>query len=138
MRKKSSGFVRIRYAPSKGRVKGLVKKYLKDIKGKVGLKLAIIFGSYAKDSYSWGSDVDIFLVAKNLPKRVFERSEMLIDPDFPVQIELFAYTPEEFVRMIKDNHPLVNEVLQNGEIIYANVEYKRFLRRLDRAEGFSL
>jgi predicted nucleotidyltransferase len=119
--------VKIKYAPSKAKVKGLVRKYVEDVKGKIGLKLAVLFGSYAKNSYSWGSDVDIFLVAEKLPERILERPQMLIDSSFPLPMEVFAYTPEEFNKMVRENHPLVNEALRNGEVVYATVEFKKLL-----------
>jgi len=94
------------------------------------LKLAIIFRSYAKNSYSWGSDIDILLVAQKLPKRSLERPQILIDPNLPIQIEPFAYTPEEFNKMIRKNHPLVNEALKNGKTIYVTSKYKKLLTQI--------
>jgi len=120
--------VKIKYAPSKEKIEKLVKKHLEKIKGKIDLKLAIIFGSYAKNTYTWGSDIDLLLIAEKLPKRPLERSQTLTDPNFPIQIQPLAYTPQEFQKMIKENHPLINEVVNNGKIIYTTPKYKRILQ----------
>lgn len=132
MRKKSSNSVRIKYAPSKRKVETFIKKYVESIKERVDLKLAIIFGSYAKNTYAYGSDIDLFLIAEKLPKRNIERQDTLADVNSPIQIETFPYTPEEFEKMIKENHPLINEVIQNGKVIYIAQDFKKTLMKINK------
>lgn len=116
--------MKIKYAASKKRVEHLIEHYINKIKRNVSLELAIIFGSYAKGNYSWGSDIDLLLVAKKLPTRLIDRQQILIDPNIPIQIQAFAYTPEEFRKMLKENHPLLTEALKNGKIIYSKIKMK--------------
>lgn len=116
--------MKIKYAASKERVEHLIEHYINKIKRNVSLELAIIFGSYAKGNYSWGSDIDLLLVAKKLPTRLIDRQQILIDPNIPIQIQAFAYTPEEFRKMLKENHPLLTEALKNGKIIYSKIKMK--------------
>ncbi|MDI6690266.1 MAG: nucleotidyltransferase domain-containing protein [Candidatus Bathyarchaeota archaeon] len=111
--------MKIKYALSKEKAELLIRQYINRIKRTIGLELAIIFGSYAKGNYSWGSDIDILLVAKKLPKRLLDRQPILIEPNIPIQIDPFAYTPEEFEKMLKEKHPLIIEALKNGKIIYS-------------------
>lgn len=118
--------MKIRYAVSKEKAEHLIRQYINKIKRTVGLELAIIFGSYAKGKYSWGSDIDILLIAKNLPKRPMDRQQILTYPNTPILIQPFAYTPEEFRKMLKENHPFIIEALKNGKIVYSknkNIKY---------------
>ncbi|MBS7621232.1 nucleotidyltransferase domain-containing protein [Candidatus Bathyarchaeota archaeon] len=114
--------MKIKYAVSKEKAEHLIKQYIDKIKRNVGLELAIIFGSYAKDNYSWGSDIDLLLVARKLPKRPIDRPQILMDPNIPIQIQPFAYTLKEFRKMLKENHPLIMEALKNGRIVYSKIK----------------
>lgn len=129
MRRESSNFVKIKYPPSRKKVEQIIKRYVEDIKEKIGLKLAIVFGSYAKNNFSYGSDVDILLIAQKLPEPAIKRFQILTDPNLPIQIEPFAYTPREYRKMVKENHPILKEALQNGKIIYTTPEYKKMLTK---------
>lgn len=133
MRRKSSNFVKIKYAPSKKEAELTAKKYLKGIGEKIGLKLAIMFGSYAKNTYSYGSDIDMLLVAEKLPEKPKDRPQILLDPNLEVYIEPFAYTEEEFDKMVRENHPIAKEALKNGKIIYITPDYKKKLTRIKQA-----
>lgn len=113
--------MKIKYAVSKKKAERLIRQYINKIRRDVGLELAIVFGSYAKGNYSWGSDIDILLIAKNIPKRLIDRQQILIYPNIPIQIQPFAYTPQEFRKMLKEKHPLLIEALKSGEIVYSKL-----------------
>jgi len=129
LRMKSSGSVRIRYAPSKERVEKILSKYFKNLANKLDLKIGILFGSYAKGNYSWGSDVDLLIVASNLPENQSKRFSILMDPDLPIQIEPFGYTTQEFKKMLDEKHPIVIEALSKGKILYASQDYRRLVEK---------
>jgi predicted nucleotidyltransferase len=55
---------------------GFIKEFLKP--RPVAINKIILFGSYAKESFSKESDVDIAIVSKDFEKKdVFQRAEML-------------------------------------------------------------
>jgi len=119
--------VRIRYAPCKEKVKEIILKYIKELAGRIDLKTVLLFGSYAKNTYSYGSDVDLLIVAENLPENPIKRVDKLMDESMPFEIQPFAYTPTEFKRMLAENHPLIKGALLHGEILYVSKDYKKVL-----------
>jgi len=124
LRRRLSGSVRVRYAPSRERIEEILSAYFKRLSLKFDLKLGVLFGSYAKGNYSWGSDVDVFVVASGLPIDQSERFSALLDLDAPVELQPFGYTPQEFRKMLMRGHPLVNRVLREGQILYATPDYR--------------
>jgi len=133
LQRKLSNFVKIKYAPSREKAELIAKKYVKSIEKKIGLKLAVIFGSYAKNTYSYGSDIDMLLVAEKLPEKPKDRPRILLDPNLEIYVEPFAYSEEEFDKMIREKHPIAREALKNGKIIYMSPDYKKILTQLKQA-----
>jgi predicted nucleotidyltransferase len=116
--------VRIRYAPSKEKVEKMLSRYFRNLKDRFDLKLGVLFGSYAKNSYCWGSDVDLLIVASDLPENLAERFAVLVDSKLPIQIQPFGYTTVEFEKMLKGKNSLLTEALLNGKIIYTTRDYR--------------
>lgn len=130
MREKSSDSVKIKYAPSKERVEKVLSVYFKRLRSKFDVKLGVLFGSYAKGSYSWGSDIDVLIVASDFPKDMSKRFSMLVDLKLPLQVQPFGYTVQEFRKMLKERHPLITEVLKEGQVLYATQEYRSLVEKL--------
>jgi len=133
LQEKSSNSVKVRYAPSKDAVKRRLASYLRKISAERKLYLALLFGSYAKGDYGVGSDVDLLLVCDGLSTDLRDRLSQLSDPDFPVDLEPFAYTVEEFEKMGNTLHPLAVEALSHGEVLYAAPEIRDLIRQLRTA-----
>ena len=116
--------MKVKYALSKERVEKILSLYLRRLRSKFDLKLGVLFGSYAKGNYSWGSDIDVFLVASDFPQDPSERFSVLMDLELPVEIQPLGYTTQEFRKMSKEGHPLTTEVLKEGQILYATPDYR--------------
>jgi len=125
--RKLSNSVKVRYAPSKAKVEKILSAYMGRLQAKYDLKFAVLFGSYAKGSYSFGSDIDLLIVASDLPKDLTKRFSALLDLELPIQIQTFGYTIEEFTKMLKEEHPFVTEVLRKGEVLYATPDYRNLI-----------
>ena len=124
MQSRSSNSVRITYAPSKKRIDGELSSYIGRLLSEIDLKLAVLFGSYAENKFGWGSDVDVLLVATDMPENWSDRYRLLMDPDFPVELQPFGYTTGEFSRMLQLGHPLILSVLTRGEVLHAIPEFR--------------
>jgi len=111
-------------------VEKVLSVYFRRLRSKFNVKLGVLFGSYAKGNYSWGSDVDVFIVASDFPQDMSKRFSMLVDLKLPLQIQPFGYTIQEFRKMLRERQPLIAEVLKKGEILYAAPEYKRLVENL--------
>jgi predicted nucleotidyltransferase len=78
----------------------------------------ILFGSLAKGKVHKESDVDLIIIAKDIPSKFLQRLEKvynILDPDFPVDV--LVYTPEEIEKMIEKN-PFIRKALEEGIILY--------------------
>lgn len=78
----------------------------------------ILFGSFARGDYHALSDVDM-LIIKETDQSFIERiGDVLALCDYSIPLEPLVYTPEEFERMCKEGNSLIEQVLQEGKVIY--------------------
>lgn len=78
----------------------------------------ILFGSFVKGNVHKSSDVDLIIIAKDIPSKFLERLDRvykILDPDFP--IDILVYTPEEIEKM-KEKNPFIRKALEEGVILY--------------------
>ena len=80
----------------------IVKNFAKKVKKKYPSAKIILFGSRARGDFFKKSDFDFLIIDKNFEKiPFFERMSLFYDFwDFPYDLEVFCYTPEEFKKMI--------------------------------------
>lgn len=124
MRERSSDSVKIKYALPEEKVEEIVSTYVDKLKLEIDILLAVLFGSYAKGNYSFGSDIDVLVVAEHLPEDLSKRFSLLADNELGYEIQSFGYTRKEFDKMLEERHPLALEVLKTGKIIYLKPSYK--------------
>jgi len=122
-----SSSVKVRYALPREKVERIVLTYLSKLQKKYDLKLGVLFGSYVKGTYSFGSDVDVLIIASDIPKDLSKRFSALLDLELPIQIQTFGYVTEEFTKMLKEKHPFIIEILKHGKILYASPDYKNLV-----------
>lgn len=79
----------------------------------------IVFGSHASGEAREGSDVDL-LIVKETDQRPLERrlavERLLADREVP--LDLFVYTPVEVRRLHAAGSPLIEEIVENGRVLY--------------------
>ncbi len=97
------------------------------LKRSLGEKLVavVLFGSKARGDAQAGSDWDIFVVAKDLPRSVYKRNERLLSclpAEWRPRVSLVAKTPEEFEASLP---PLYLDLATDGVILYDTDEYMR-------------
>lgn len=102
------------------------KKFLEYIKNEKNIKVAILFGSYANDTYDENSDVDIAVIYKeNMDE--YEHAGKSIDVS-----KVFGDTPVDYVDLEKTNIFLQFEIIDKGRIIYCEneEEFMKFSRQV--------
>lgn len=113
---------------------GDIVGYVEVLKKTIRPRLILLHGSVAKGTFGVGSDVDILVVAENLPKNPNERMKLLYDLDTTrAPIDVKAYTPAEFSRMLAKGHPLVMDALEDGKVLHADEAYLREVMSAFRA-----
>ncbi len=78
----------------------------------------ILFGSFARGDDHGLSDVDL-LIVKETDRPFVERiGEVLALCDTALPVEPLVYTPEELARLIKEGNPFIEQVLEEGKVVY--------------------
>jgi uncharacterized protein len=120
----------------------LQQRLLKEIRSFYGRRLVsvVIFGSVARETYRYNSDIDILIVAEDLPKgrmkrvKEFSQVEDQVDPfleslqkeGIDTYISPVFKTPGE----VESGSPLFLDMVEDACILYDENDF--FRRRLDR------
>jgi uncharacterized protein len=94
----------------------------------------ILYGSIARGDYGPESDIDILVI---LEDKKFEDKTSDIRYDIDVKnntvTTFFICTPDEINKMIQRGFPFINNVLNEGKVIYDNGTWERLRRGFVRA-----
>lgn len=103
------------------------------------LVAAVLFGSQARKESSDKSDWDLLVIAKELPKKLFERHlflKRLLPPSYRGAISILAKTPEEFESHLPS---LYLDIALDGQVLYDPYGYAAerlaILQRLIKEAG---
>ncbi len=80
----------------------------------------VLFGSAARGEADEWSDLDVIVVAEQVPERFLDRIAAaydLLDPRYA--LDILIYTPEEYRAMIEDGNPLVAAAEHEGRVLHA-------------------
>lgn len=84
----------------------ILRKIIKKIKGNSKIKLAVLFGSYAKYSAHGGSDIDIYIETKN--KEIKKELESI---NTKLSVKIGKYNEEShLIKEIEKNHVILKGV----------------------------
>jgi predicted nucleotidyltransferase len=109
--------VSVEYAVPRKKVEAALQHYLKRVSLKVRIQQAILFGSYAKESYSAGSDIDIAIIADGLPTDQGKRFAMLKETVLGINLQPFAYSRKEWEKMLKTRSDFAREIVKHGKVM---------------------
>ena len=102
----------------------IVKRFLNLIIKKFNLKKIIIFGSFARGDYHKGSDLDLVIVGEFKDRFIDRIGKIIALNNSDLEIEAMVYTEEEFQKMIQERRPFIEQVLEEGIVVYEKKEYK--------------
>ncbi|MBS7611411.1 nucleotidyltransferase domain-containing protein [Candidatus Bathyarchaeota archaeon] len=113
----------------KERMARKVDEFLNQIKP-LKPKLVILFGSYARGDFTENSDIDVCVVAEELPMNIFERRSL--SGLYRVYgLRAIGYQPNEFIEMLSEPNLFIHEILSEGIILYCE---KSFLETVEKAK----
>ena len=77
----------------------------------------ILFGSQTKDDVDQYSDIDVIIVYSTTKPFLDRLKELYISWNIPKAVDILAYTPEEYQKMMRDNS-FLQDAINEGEILY--------------------
>ncbi|TFF87761.1 MAG: nucleotidyltransferase domain-containing protein [Promethearchaeota archaeon] len=79
-----------------------LKKFIEELTQDLSLKCVILFGSRARKDFLPHSDIDIIFIG-DFEEKFIKRSKIIYEKyDFPLGIDAFCYTHDEFDEMFQD------------------------------------
>jgi uncharacterized protein len=91
----------------------LARAYVDDLAQRITVVAATVAGSVARGDFNVWSDVDVVIVAENLPPRTPERMAVVMEGRFP-RVQAVAFTPDEFRAAVKKSNRLVLDAIEHG------------------------
>ncbi|MDJ0270690.1 MAG: nucleotidyltransferase domain-containing protein [Aigarchaeota archaeon] len=96
----------------------LAREFMEKIsQQKIKVRSIVLFGSYVRGDFTENSDIDICLIGENLPSDELERRSMRGFYSAP-KLSVIAYTPDEFLTMLKDLNPVVMDIVHEGLALF--------------------
>ena len=92
--------------------------------------LVILYGSFARGDYTSGSDIDLLIVADNIPTNYWDRWSLAYEVIEGFPTDPHIYTPEEFRTMLIDGRMTPLDALTEGIKIYAEPKYMQEINML--------
>ena len=83
------------------------------------VQAVVVFGSVARGDFHDASDVDVLVIANDLPERAPERNARLGLPS--PRVEFVAWTPDEWRRERERGNPIALEAEQSGVTIHGSL-----------------
>lgn len=91
----------------------------------------VVYGSVARGDFNAWSDVDVLVIASNLPERLQDRLALLI-PFAPPGVQPLGWTIDEFSLQLARGNAIAREALERG-VVVSGEERFRTLARSTRA-----
>lgn len=91
----------------------LARAYAERLAGRIELTRAVVAGSVARGDFNVWSDIDVVVVAPELPRRAPDRIGLLLE-GAPPRLQPVGYTPEEWDRELARGNRLVAEADELG------------------------
>ncbi len=94
-----------------------IKQYIISNLAEFNPEKIILFGSYTRNEADEESDIDIIVVYQTEKKFMDRLEELYMKWSIPKAVDILAYTPDEFMDMMKDNF-FLNQAVKEGIVIY--------------------
>lgn len=106
------------------RLLGIAREYIADLSKRLDIKAAAVAGSVARGDFNVWSDIDVVVVAEELPPRIPDRGTLLIE-GAPAGVQPVGFTPQEFERALAKGNVLVHDVIEHGVVVRGEEFFSR-------------
>jgi len=114
MPKPSSDTVRVFFANKDRALESARKAVAKLARRREEITRVVLFGSYARDDYGPGSDLDLLFILDHSDKSDRERIGDYLDLDLDLPFEVIALTQQEIDDRIAAGDPFLKTILSEG------------------------
>ena len=105
--------------PSKAKVSSAAAKWASELVSQRPDILRIgIIGSYGREDWGVGSDLDLIIVVKDSSERFEERNLGIDVSSLPVPVDLMVYTEDEWRKLSEEGGRFYETVMREGNWIY--------------------
>lgn len=94
----------------------LIERFLLEI-NQFSLKCVILFGSYAKGNFTEDSDIDLCVIAEQLPEDELRRRTLGGFYSTP-KITAIGFYPQELINFLKKGSCFVYDIISDGMVVY--------------------
>ena len=88
--------------------------------GTYRVRLVVLFGSRARGDYTDESDIDLLIVADDLPKDPREAYDVARKLICDARIHPVCFRTDSFIKRLEDESTFIMEVIEDGKMIYAD------------------
>lgn len=92
------------------------REHVERLAERLDIRQAAVVGSVARGDFNVWSDIDLVVVATELPARLPDRLAVLMD-DRPPRVEVIGFTPAELVEARRRGNRLVAELDSTGIVL---------------------
>ena len=100
----------------------IIDNYISRLKGNLNIEQVILYGSYAKGNADEWSDIDLYIISKDLPENELKGSNGFyldcLAQDFDTRIEAIGINPKQLSNPIEKS--FFDEVKSTGKAIKIN------------------
>lgn len=91
-------------------------RFAERLPDELGVQTVVVFGSVSRGDFNVWSDIDVLVVAENLPERGIDRlAGVARDPSAGVQA--IAWTPSEYADRVRKRDPIAVEAAVHGVVV---------------------
>ena len=94
-----------------------IAEFIEELLKSVPCRGILLFGSVAKGTFGWNSDIDLLIVTDAFGEDCFERLNKIYRFS-KGKMEFFIYTVKEIEKMFLEKHGLLLEALADGIALY--------------------
>lgn len=112
----------------------MIEKIVKDVKNLFGKELVsiVLFGSYASGRQRGTSDIDLFVIADNLPSKRHERLSLILSItrkyiSLGKTVSIVLHTKEDILNGYEFYNPLLLSISENYKLLYDREDFSHTL-----------
>lgn len=89
-----------------------VTEWARHLDADLEVQAVVVFGSVARGDFNVWSDIDVLVVAAQLPDRFLDRIDIL--GSLPPLVQPVVWTPSEYARQVARSNPITTEAARVG------------------------